>query len=490
MGRLTRMLGRHGPLLAVLAAGAAVRVLVAIAYWPGLIYRDSWAYIKIAYAGDPVGFGFSRPSGYPAALRLLWLPGRHPAVVLVAQQLAGLATGVLVYALLLRLGARRWVATLGAALVLLNSYALALEVDLLAESFTTLLLIASFYVLVRCERRWWGIAISGVLFALAVVLRLEALFATPVWVLYLLWDRRWWRRLAVGVPAIAVPLLAYMALHSASTGVFGFSQADGWLLYGRIGQIADCRGAGIAEDARALCQPAAVREQPRIQRLGPLYYVFRPRSPANRLFGGYGHTNAQQDRSNRILKGFALDIIGHQPLDYAGLVAGELGRYFDPTVPNGAARHVDLPLDLPDARFVGRLGMQNRIALPDKLIRHRRLPHYRPGVGATAGFTTGYGRWVHLSRWVTDVLFALALTALALAATRRAAIPHRRQVFLLAGATLAMLVGSVASSLFTLRYMMPAVPLLVCAGLLALEDVRAVVGRAWARRRAGARAAT
>lgn len=477
-----RLIGAHGPLLVVLVAAVAVRVLTAIAYWPGIMYRDSWSYLKIAYAGDPVGFGYGRPSGYSLLLRALYLPGRDPGTVIVVQQLAGLATGVLAYLLLLRLGARRWVATLGAALLLLNSYALALEVDLLSETFTTLVLLASFYVVLRGGRRPWAIVLSGLLLSAAVLMRLEVLFATPIWGLYLLWDRRWWQRLAIGAPTVIVPLIVYMALHASSTGVFGFSQIDGWNLYGRIGQIADCRGADIAPGARPLCQTTAARQRPATQRLGPIFYVLRGSSPANRLFGGFGDTNAEQNRSNRILKQFALEIIRHQPLGYVHLVADDFGKFFNPTLASGAAGHSDVPLTLPGRALIQGLAHQNSHALPDSLIRAHYLPHFTPHYGATAPITEAYGRWVHLSRWVTDVLFALALVPLALAATRRVAIPHRRAIFLLVGATLLMLLGSVATALFTLRYLLPATPLLVCAGLLGLEDLRALASRARARR--------
>lgn len=474
--------GAHAPLLAVLALGVAVRVGAAIAYWPGLLYRDSWHYVQIALERFPVGFGFARPSGYPLVLRALWLGGRDPGIVLVAQEVAGLATGVLAYALLARLGARRWVATLAAALVVLDGHAVALEVDLLAEAFTALALLASFFLLLGGRRRWWAVALSGLLLAAAALLRLEALFAVPAWLLGVAWDTSWPRRVAVGVPALALPLVAYLALHAAGTGTFAFTEADGWLLYGRVAQIADCRGADIAPAARPLCQSAAARARPEPRTLGPIYYLFRPGAPAPRLFGRFEPANAAGGRPNRILGQFAWAIVAHHPLRYAGLVGGELVRYFDPAVPDGAAGHADLPTRLPGPTFISNLAAQNRLAEPDRAIRARWLARYRPRFGATGALMNAYGRYVHLSRWATDALFALAAVALALAAARRVAIPRRREVAVLAGATLLMLAGSVASSLFTLRYLMPALPLLICAGLLAFEDLRAVMAR-WRRSR-------
>ena len=61
-------------------------------------------------------------------------------------------TGVLVYALILRLRLPRWLATAGAAVVVLDAYAIALEQQILAEAFFTLALVASFYLVVGRDR--------------------------------------------------------------------------------------------------------------------------------------------------------------------------------------------------------------------------------------------------------------------------------------------------------------------------------------------------
>jgi hypothetical protein len=50
-------------------------------------------------------------------------------------------------------------------------------------------------------------------------------------------------------------------------------------------------------------------------------------------------------------------------------------------------------------------------------------------------------------------------------------------VFLLAGAALAMLLGTAATSEYVLRYLIPAVPLLVCGGVAAGADLAALVTR-------------
>ena len=161
------LLRAHWPLLVVLAIAAAVRVAVAIAYQPAIFFGDSWAYLDLAYGGSPVGFAPDRPSGYPLLIDLLSVFGRSLGAITTAQHLAGLLTGVLVYALLVRLRVPRWLATAGAAVVLLDAYAMALEQQILAEAFFTLALAASFFLVVgprpgrRCARGVGRAARSG-----------------------------------------------------------------------------------------------------------------------------------------------------------------------------------------------------------------------------------------------------------------------------------------------------------------------------------------
>ena len=101
--RLTAVAREHRLLVAVLVAAVVLRALVEVAYWPALFYADSWQYVNLAFSKTIVAFGVDRPSGYPLLIHLLSAFGRSLAVLTVIQHLAGLATGVLVYALLLHL---------------------------------------------------------------------------------------------------------------------------------------------------------------------------------------------------------------------------------------------------------------------------------------------------------------------------------------------------------------------------------------------------
>jgi Dolichyl-phosphate-mannose-protein mannosyltransferase len=150
---------------------------MAIACRPALTFVDSWAYIDAAYSKFPFAIFPERPSGYPFLLHLLELPGRSLIAITSVEHLAGLATGVLVYALLLRLGIQHGVAALEAALVLLDGYAITLEQQILSEAFLTLCLTASVYLLVGKGRGPPSLAASGALLAVAATIRPSGLLA-------------------------------------------------------------------------------------------------------------------------------------------------------------------------------------------------------------------------------------------------------------------------------------------------------------------------
>src|SRR5437763_15944233 len=84
-----------------------------------------------------------RPSGYPFDLKILSVACNGLVSTTFVQHLAGLATGTLAYATLYSLGVRRWLATVGGALVVLDAWAIALEQYVLAEAFLGLLLMVA-----------------------------------------------------------------------------------------------------------------------------------------------------------------------------------------------------------------------------------------------------------------------------------------------------------------------------------------------------------
>ena len=160
--------------------------LVEVAYWPALFYSDSWEYISLAFSKPIVAFSGDRPSGYPLLIHLLSLPGRSLATITIIQHLAGIATGITAYVLLKRLGIRTWLAAGVAALLLLDSYAIALEQHVMAETFFALALLLSAAIAALYRDSWPMMAAGGILLAAAVSLRVAALYALPAYLVYVL----------------------------------------------------------------------------------------------------------------------------------------------------------------------------------------------------------------------------------------------------------------------------------------------------------------
>ena len=175
----------------------------------------------------------------------------------------------------------RWLATAGAAVVLLDAYAIALEQQILAEAFFTLALAASFFLVAGRDRGAVALAASGALLAAAATMRTAALFAVPVWAVYVVWAHRRPRLIGPAALGLMLPLLVYASWQAADTGRFGLTQADGWFLYGRVGEIADCGNADVPAAARPLCNRNA-----RDRREGAAYHIWNADGPARRTFGG------------------------------------------------------------------------------------------------------------------------------------------------------------------------------------------------------------
>jgi Dolichyl-phosphate-mannose-protein mannosyltransferase len=451
----------------VFAAAVLVRLGIVLTFWPALYYiGDSFSYTATAYDHTLVGFDPVHPSGYPLLLDLLALPGRSLVTIVVAQHLAGLATGVLVYALLVQLGLHRLLAAAAAAIVLLESWQVVLEQHVLAEPFFTLALVASAYLLLtRSSTR--ATAASGFLLGFAVLLRVIALVAFPLWLAYAAWKHRLRRPLALGTVALVVPVVIYASVHAGAGRGFALTEWDGWLLYGRVAGIADCRGARFLGSTAQLCRSKADRE--RRARLGwePSNYIFSPQSPAVQV---YGYTPG----SNSALRRFALAIVISHPLTYAHTVASDASWAFRPRA--------------------GFTGMDPGIFLHEQYESLWRV-YGNPGVRRYFGgyrlrsygprdAVVWYARKIRAPRLLLGLLLLAALLSMSLSVVGRGrlSLPHQPESTFLAAVTLALWVGAVAVAELNLRFLVPALPLLVSAGALALSDLAALSASAWRAR--------
>jgi 4-amino-4-deoxy-L-arabinose transferase-like glycosyltransferase len=451
---------QHRGLVAVLVLGALLRAAASVAYWPALTFTDSWGYVSLAYRAVPVAFSDDRTSGYPLFIHLLTREGRDLGAVTIFQHLAGLAIGLLVYLLLLRVGVRRWIATVAAALVVLDGYLITIEQFIATETLFTLLLLAAIYLTLARTKSTWTLVAGGLLLGIAVTIRDLGLVALPVWLVYVLWTRRQLLPVAAAVAALASPLVAYAGVHAVKSDGFRLTGADGWWLYGRVGEIAFCRGVHVPAGTEPLCRDDRSRHP-----VNPDWYLWDPGSPAYRAFPherpGYAPT------SNAKLRSFALAVIRARPLSYLRLVGHDFLAYFAPTGFRYGER------TLPKAGGV-------RPLLPtEEGVRQKYFPGYHLTIRTPARFLHAYTRWGHTWRPLLG-LFALAGIAATLWPRRRGrpTADRRRAIALLLGTALAMLLGAVASFGFDLRLLLPAIPLLIAVGAIGLEDLGAMLAAA------------
>jgi hypothetical protein len=466
--RVAALVRTHWLFCLVLLAGVVVRAAVQWTFWPALFYvGDSFGYIDAAYGHFLVGFDAAHPSGYPLIIEVLGIPGRKLATIAVTQHLAGLATGVLVYALLVRLDVNRVLAAAAAAVPLLTTYQVVLEQHVMPEAFFSLALTAAAFLTVGWSSRRPTVA-AGFLTGFAPLLRPVGLLLAPVWLAYVVWKRRARLTIAAGTLALAVPILAFSTAHAIAGRGFGLSQWDGWVLYGRVAAIADCRGVDLPEGTRPLCESAAQRKAHERAGWTPSMYVFSPESPAHRLFGP-----AVTVEANPELRAFARAIIEAHPLTYTRTVLEDTAWFFRPGAGDrGLDPGVFLHEQDDDLSF---LQSERVVALffPDYSLSFRGPLHA----------TVWYDRHLRPPRLLFGLLLLLPALSFVLAAAgrRRIALPHAAESTFLGAQALALLLGAVAFAEFNMRFLVPALPLLASGGALALADL-AAAGREWARR--------
>ncbi|MGC9220320.1 MAG: phospholipid carrier-dependent glycosyltransferase [Solirubrobacteraceae bacterium] len=467
---LTR-LRNHWLIALVVLAGTVMRGLMMVAYAPALLFPDSWGYISIAFHSPFVGVPRLRPVGYSVLIRLLTLPDRSLAELVAFQHLAVTGAGVAIYVVLTRTRLPRWAAAAAAALVLLDGYSMTLEQYVMSDTFfTVLLLLAALLVTwpqIQGRARWsarelrWRSLLAGLTLAFTALVREALPFVLPVFVVYLTWIRIGWRPLVAFLLAALLPLLAYSALIDARYHVFGLTTASGWVLYGRAASFASCTGIQLPAVERPLCETAAQRSS---HPSAPDWYIWGP-SPANLEFHPNTETNLQAAHTNSVLESFAKTMILHHPLAYAKTSLEAFANYFAPGVmPYGnSVSATSLPSS---ARAEAHSSQTQRQDLPGLKL------HVRP----PAGFMRSYRDIIHVPRPLLGLLAITSLLALCLR------VPWRREILLFSGSGTLLLLGTAATGGLSLRYLMPAVPLLAIGGTLALAQLLARVYRPVARK--------
>jgi hypothetical protein len=314
-------LAGHRLFVVALILGAAIRVVVQVAFRPALIHSDGPTYLAFLDHLEPNNY---HPAGY-GLLELLPLSAITPSVAAVAavQHIMGLAVAVLTYALLRRWGVGGVLATVATLPVLFDSLQLILEQTVLSDTLFELLLVSA--VLLLGWRRHPGPAMAlaaGLLLGGSTIVRLIAEPMVLAGVAYCLLAGDGWKgRLKASVAVVvgfAVPVGAYATWYHAEHGVFALSQFTGKSLYMRTTSFVDCTRLSVPRYERVLCP-----REPLGQRRDPSYYGWEDRLAIPRLKPPPGVTR------DAALRQFAMAAIRQQPAGYAEIVARDFVLNFD-----------------------------------------------------------------------------------------------------------------------------------------------------------------
>jgi hypothetical protein len=328
-----RALRRHWLVAALLTVGLLLRVAAQLAYRPALFYIDTTRYL---YPGDGQG---NDPVGYRVPLRLIAQVANLDAVAAV-QHLLGLAMAMVLYGLLIRRGAARWLAALAVAPVLLDGYQLQAEQTLMPDVLFEALIVAGLAALLwRPVTTLAAVSAGGLVFGLAVTVRQVGEILIVPALIFVLARAGGWRRTAGQAVALcvafAVPILVYCGISLAATGHFWLSHTGVTTTYGRMAAAADCRTLRLPADERALCPTPAQRA------LGIDGLEHSPHSP---LRPYYLSTTLPAGGASRLVSAFNHQVLRQQPLRVLRAYGRDLTKLF-------AVTRTTSPGDTPISRW-------------------------------------------------------------------------------------------------------------------------------------------
>lgn len=313
---------------ALLVVGFGLRVIAWLAYQPALIYTDSYYYLDNV---GPLAPQFLDPIGYPLFVLKPLIPIGGIALVSAVQHLAGIFMAFVLYRIALRCGARRWLAALVAAPVLLDGFQLQIEQNILSDVWLQVLLVVLMWLLVGRARTfgWRAAAGAGLVVGLAMTVRMVAItLIVPVALYVLLAGRQWkvpggWRRIGARFGALAATFLivvgGYAAYFHSQAGYWGLSTASGNSLYGRAADVADCAKLDLDSTLAQLCP-----KEPPGHRLGPNVYAHLDGDPNWPGYVPPGETKYD------LMRQFARKVIEKQPLTVAKAMFIDFAKGFAP----------------------------------------------------------------------------------------------------------------------------------------------------------------
>jgi hypothetical protein len=476
-------LRRHGDgvLWAILGLGLLLRLCTLIFYTPTVFNYyggDSSRYMRLPGTGFNGLFSdVAMPAGYPAFLEILhsissWLP-----LTTFVQHLLGLAAAALLYFAVVRAGAPCWAALLPAAVIALSGDQLFLEHGILTEALWIPGLALAMYLLASSLRAsnplpWLAAGGSALVLAslvrnlsmvLIVLLALWAVVAIPATLRLRLRNGA-----AVLIPALLILGLYLGVSKSTGDGRSGLFENEGFALYARTAQFADCNKFTPPEGTRVLCVDTRAAERP-----GPFWWAWSPESPLRAKF----QFDVNSSHDQELLEKFAKEAIRHQPLAYLDTATSDFVRFFAPEVGNGRIQNGVVPQYM---SFGSATPVNQAFGLKETA---EQVATKYTGVGdGEAGHAARAALGSYQSVFRVDGLLGfllIVLTAIG-AIFGRGAIRAGAALFLISGMTL--LIIPPATSSYDARYAVPPMDLLAAGAAFGL----AVIADLIARRRSAA----
>jgi len=318
-------------LVAILVAGAVLRILMVLAWKPAFFgWPDAASYIGVSQSGE-LFRNELRPAGYPLVLKGLHALSPTLMLVVIFHHVLGLVSAVVTYLAVARTGISRGLALVPAAFVALAAPEIFMEHSPNSETVFVFLMSLALYCGVRTTEGtslWWP-ALGGLALATAASVRVVALpilILGGVWLLFAVPGAPLRRRLtvtaagALGALALLVP---YYVVEYQAEGRTGLSRNGVWNIYGRVAPFADCKKFTPPPGTEPLCENVPRAKRPYTNQYTFNYWY----SPAIRYFGDPHSATAAKTAG---VQAFTWEVVTHQPLAYLEEVGGATLRYVAP----------------------------------------------------------------------------------------------------------------------------------------------------------------